>query len=125
MKMRNVPVLQQYYEKKASTPGHMAVGFAAYLLFMKSEKNKEHSFTGNAGGKPYIINDDRAAELHELWRIDNTNNFVRNVLENTHLWGVNLDALPGFRQAVTDAVETIQKQGIAGALQKIQMRQTI
>ena len=125
MKMRNVPVLQQYYEKKASTPWHMAFGFAAYLLFMKSEKNKEHTFTGNAGGKPYIINDDRAAELHELWRIDNTNNFVRNVLENTHLWGVNLDALPGFRQAVTDAVETIQKQGIAGALQKIQMRQTM
>jgi tagaturonate reductase len=120
MKMRNVPVLLQYYEKKASIPRRMAVGFAAYLLFMKSEKSKEQSFTGSAGGKQYIINDDKAAVLHELWSIDNTNNFVQTILEHTNLWGVNLDVLPGFRQAVAGAIENIQKQGIAETILKVQ-----
>ena len=125
MKMRNVPLLQQYYEKKGEVPQHMALGFAAYLLFMKSEKNNDKSYTGNAGGKPYTINDDRAAELHDLWRIDNTNNFVRNVLERTSLWDVNLDKLPGLETAIVAAIETIQQQGVTTAVKQIQAGQKI
>jgi tagaturonate reductase len=120
MKMRNIPVLLQYYEKKNGIPPRMVIGFAAYLLFMKSEKNKESSYTGNAGGKQYIINDDKAAILHELWDIDNTNNFVQTVLEHIPLWGVNLDILPGFRQAVAEAIESIQKQGITETVLSVQ-----
>ena len=123
--MRNVPLLQQYYEKKGEVPQHMALGFAAYLLFMKSEKNNDKSYTGNAGGKPYTINDDRAAELHDLWRIDNTNNFVRNVLERTSLWDVNLDKLPGLETAIVAAIETIQQQGVTTAVKQIQAGQKI
>jgi len=125
MKMRNVPLLQQYYQKKGQVPRHMALGFAAYLLFMKSEKSKDTLFTGHAGGKPYIINDDRAAELHDLWRIDNTNNFVRNVLERTSLWGTSLDTLPGFETAVADAITTIQQEGITTAINQMQTGQKI
>ena len=124
MKMRNVPVLQQYYNKKGKIPWHMAIGFAAYLVFMKSEKTGQ-TFTGHAGGKPYHVNDDKAAELHELWCIDNTNTFVQNTLERTGLWGVNLDALPGFGGAVAGLVDTIQQQGIAAVLQKVQVQPTI
>ena len=125
MKMRNIPVLQQYYEKKGAVPRYMALGFAAYLLFMRSEKNEENVLTGSAGGKRYIINDDRAADLYRLWHAGNTNYFVQKVLENTDLWGRSLDGLPGFRAAVTEEIETIQKYGIAGALQKFQVQQTL
>ncbi len=123
MKMRNIPVLQQYYQTTGSTPQHMALGFAAYLLFMKSVKNTDGTFTGNAGGKSYIINDDKAAALYELWGIDNTNNFVQKVLENTQLWGTDLTALPGFGPAVTAAIITIQQEGIAAAVQKVKASQ--
>lgn len=124
MKMRNVPVLQQYYEKTAGTPQCMALGFAAYLLFMKSAKNSDGSFTGNAGGKSYLINDDKAAALYELWDTGNTDNFVQKVLENTQLWGTDLSALPGFREAVTGAIHTIQQNGMAAAVQKVHASQT-
>ncbi|MEO5685308.1 MAG: tagaturonate reductase [Chitinophagaceae bacterium] len=124
MRMRNVPVLQQYYEKKASAPRCMALGFAAYLLFMKSEKTGT-TFTGHAGAKPYAINDDKAAELHELWNTGNTNNFVQKVLEHTGLWGVNLDALPGLREAIIAALETIQQKGIHAALQQVAVPEKI
>ena len=124
MKMRNIPVLQQYYQKTGATPQHMALGFAAYLLFMKSVKNADGSFSGNAGGKTYLINDDKAAALYELWGIDNTNNFVQKVLENTQLWGTDLTALPGFGQAVTAAISSIQQEGMLAAVQKVKASQT-
>lgn len=124
MKMRNIPVLQQYCHKTGATPQHMALGFAAYLLFMKSVKNADGTFSGNAGGKSYLINDDKAAALYELWGIDNTNNFVQKVLENTQLWGTDLTALPGFGQAVTAAIVTIQQEGVAAAVKKVKASQT-
>jgi tagaturonate reductase len=37
MKMRNVPVLLQHYNKTTAVPLHMSLGFAAYILFMKCE----------------------------------------------------------------------------------------
>jgi tagaturonate reductase len=120
MKMRNIPVLQQCYEKKAIVPRYMALGFAAYLLFMKSEKNRENVFTGNAGGRHYSISDDRAADLHQLWHTGNTSNFVKQVLENANLWGSNLDELPGFSAAVTENIEAIQQDGITRVLQVLQ-----
>ncbi len=120
MKMRNVPVLLQYYQKKGGVPRYMAFGFAAYLLFMKSVKTDANTYTGHAGGKPYHINDDRAADLQQLWQTANTNNFVTNTLERESLWGSNLNELPGFKNAVLRYVEDIQERGIRPALERLQ-----
>jgi len=98
----------------------MALGFAAYLLFMKSEKNGNNLFTGNTGDKSYPINDDRAAELYQLWQTGNTDNFVANTLASERLWGTDLTALPGFRDAVLANVADIQKHGIGQVLQQLQ-----
>ncbi|MFT3934746.1 MAG: tagaturonate reductase [Chitinophagaceae bacterium] len=119
MKMRNVPLLQQYYAKRATVPTHMAFGFAAYLLFMRSEK-AGNAFEGNAGGKKYTINDDKAANLHDLWLSGNTDNFVSKVLADMALWGVDLNTLPGFGEAVSSAINSIQQLGIIKALEKVQ-----
>lgn len=124
MKMRNVPVLQQYFGKRNTVPHHMALGFAAYLLFMKPAAEKANGFTGDAGGKVYAINDDKAGLLQQLWHTGNTNNFVQKVLENTELWGANIDVLPGFRNAVTNYINDIQKNGIAQVLEKFETVQT-
>lgn len=124
MKMRNVPVLQQFYAKRTTVPRHMALGFAAYLLFMKSAKDSGHSFTGSIGGKQYVINDDKAAALHELWGSGNTDNFVAQVLKNTSLWGTDLGELAGFGTAVTEFITIIEQDGIAAALQKVQAQQS-
>ena len=117
MKMRNVPVLLQLYQVNGQPPKRMALGFAAYLLFMKTEPNGQQ-FVGNAGGNTYTVNDDSASVLHSLWGIDNTNNFVDQVLSNTELWGTNLAALPGFGQAVADALHTILEKSIQAAVKQ-------
>lgn len=77
MKMRNVPVLLKHYEKTDAVPQHMALGFAAYLLFMESVINERNESAGELAGKQYVINDDRAAQLHELWGIGGTDEFVK------------------------------------------------
>jgi len=122
MKMRNVPVLSQYYEKRHAVPRYMALGFAAYLLFMKSEKNEANVYTGHAGGKPYVINDDKAGELYQLWQTANTDNFVAAALKAESLWGINLGALPGWADAVLGYMESIQKNGIRQVLQQLQVQ---
>ncbi|HTL08835.1 MAG TPA: tagaturonate reductase [Chitinophagaceae bacterium] len=121
MKMRNVPVLQQYFALKNAVPARMALGFAAYLLFMRSDKINEHSFAGKMAGKEYAINDDKAAHLYELWRNDNTNTFVQHTLRDTGLWEANLDALPGFAAAVDKNIESIQTHGIRSVVQQLQL----
>ena len=123
MKMRNVPVILLHYQKKAVPPRCMAFCFAAYLLFMKSEKNKEHVLTGRANGKQYVINDDKAAELAQLWLTGNTGNFVEKVLQDKNLWGISLASLPGFSEAVAENIGFIQQHGIVEALQKNLLKQ--
>ena len=98
MKMRNVPVIQQYYEKFGTVPQHMALGLAAWLLFMKSTKTDNKTHSGKTAEKEYAINDDYAAHLYEFWTAASP--AVQHVLGDQSLWGVNLNALPGLAEAV-------------------------
>src|SRR6185312_1618251 len=61
MKMRVIPVLQRYFSIYNTVPSNMAKGFAAYILFMKAVKKNGNAYEGELNGKPYPINDDKAA----------------------------------------------------------------
>jgi tagaturonate reductase len=120
MKMRNVPLLLQHYNKKESVPGLMALGFAAYLLFMQSDKNDTGAYTCEAAGRRYTINDDKAARLYELWRIADTDNFVMTALQDKDLWGTDLSALTGFAAAISTNLVLLQSNsGVSTALNKL------
>jgi tagaturonate reductase len=114
MKMRNVPVLLQHYYKTSQVPQLMAMGFAAYLLFMKSTRNDNGDYLGEAAGRQYKINDDKASGLYELWSIADTDNFVKTTLADTDLWGTDLSVLPGFAMAVCTSLALLRNDG--GAL---------
>jgi len=47
MLMRNIPILLKHYAKGNAVPSLMATGFAAYILFMKSEQNEKGEFIGS------------------------------------------------------------------------------
>lgn len=123
MNMRNMPVIKSYIDKKGFAPQRMALGFAAYLWFMKSVK-EGNSFKGYTGGKSYTINDDKAAVLNELWKIHNTDTFVQTVLEQSDLWGGTAGNLPGFAAAVTTALHAIEEGKLATAMQAAAAPQT-
>jgi tagaturonate reductase len=119
LKMRVVPVLLEFYQKFCAVPDHIAFGLAAYLLFMRSEENAGH-FQGTWHGKHYIIDDEHARYYCDLWSAGRSvNEVVTAALSNVQLWEADLSILPGFTDAVTEHIRTIEDEGIAAAMKKI------
>ncbi|MEJ7738449.1 MAG: tagaturonate reductase [Chitinophagaceae bacterium] len=119
MKMRNLPVLLSYYSKFQSVPEYFVLGFAAYLLFMRSKLKEDGKYAGEASGREYIIQDDKAAYLSEKWNSLPLNEFVENIMRDESLWEMDLTALIGFSAAVTARLKSLINDG---ALQVMQNR---
>ncbi|MBX5439145.1 MAG: tagaturonate reductase [Thermoflavifilum sp.] len=119
MRMRNVPLIKAYYQQFATVPTAMALGFAAYLLFMKGEANGQH-YVGSWGGKTYPIRDSQAAYFAEVWKKFGVEQLVKVVLSNVELWQEDLHVLPGF----ADAVQTYLKKLMHGQVEEV-LRSTV
>lgn len=100
LKMRVVPVLLHYVELFKAVPNLMALGFAAYIRFMKPAEQKGNDIYGSFGGKKYHINDSKADHLSGLWNKFATDKIVQMVLSDTILWGTDLTAIPNFNKTV-------------------------
>ena len=118
MGMRNAPVLKKYYERTASVPAHMALGFAAYLLFMNCEQGSDGKYYGTAHGNTYLVNDDSAAYFAQVWKNTDAAAVVQTVLGNTALWEFNLLMLPGFAETVTLHLQRLQEEHVLQLLEE-------
>lgn len=96
MRMRNVPLLVNYYQEFGKAPELFAMGFAAYLQFMHAVKEENGKYFGDSNGELYPINCDYAGYFYEAWKDFD----LKKILADTSLWGADLSALPGFEQAV-------------------------
>lgn len=121
MKMRNVPLLVRHYEKSSDVPEYMAMGFAAYLLFMKAIRNDKGQFTGQSNGKEYVIQDDIAQQIADKWNDNDSDRVVENVLSDKNLWGTDLSALNGFADAVKKNLQSLMKNGVTTTLRSIKL----
>src|SRR5438132_766987 len=90
MKLRNVPLLIKHYQKNSTAPELMALGFAAYLLFMKCNKNAKGKFYGYSNGSAYEIQDEAAGYFAEKWANHDANSLVDEVLHDKSFWGEDL-----------------------------------
>lgn len=115
MKMRNLPVLAKYYSTNTMPPAYMSVGFAAYILFMKSHLD-DGKYVGTLNGKQYTITDDYAPILHNHWVSSDAATVVNAVLKDTTLWDTDLSLLPGFVSAVTSQLESLISKGFIGTV---------
>ncbi len=116
MKMRNIPILLKHYERTQQPPIYISLGFAAYILFMKSVLNDKQQYMGSLAGKVYVINDDKAVLLNELWQKGTVAEVVQHILQEKELWGTDLSLLPGFANSVTAALKDIEENGIANSI---------
>ena len=114
MKQRNIPTILAHYAAGSKIPDHFAIGFAAYLLFMRSTKKEDGTYTGNIQGKTYTIKDDQAAVLSDYWQTTDISAIASVVLKDTQLWGT---ALPdAFIQAVQEKLLLLQSNGARAIL---------
>lgn len=125
MKMRNVPVILKYAERIKSVPENIALGFAAYLLFLKPVSKKQDKFYGEWQGKEYHIQDDFAAYFFEKWSKLKPAQLADEVLADTSLWGADLSAIPGFAQAVKDNIASLLEAGVAKTIQTHQTKKVL
>jgi tagaturonate reductase len=104
MKMRNIPTLLRYYEVFGQPPYYMAMGFAAYLLFMKGVTHNNGIYYGDRNGELYPIQDEKAAYFYEKWQSLEVEDLVTAVLSDTKLWDYDLTTLPKFAETVSQLV---------------------
>lgn len=113
MKMRVLPLLLNHYKKHNYPPKNIALGFAAYIRFMKVKPAGDNTFVGSVNGKSYTVNDSQSAYFSKAWETNDMNKVVENVLSNRELWDTDLSVLPGFKEAVINNLDKIEAQGIA------------
>ncbi len=120
MRMRVVPILMNHFKRFGTVPLRIALGFAAHLLFMKSELGTDGLYYGEANGKKYLVNDEYAAYYAQEWKRLGSNGLVMEVLKNEKLWDANLYLLPGFAGAVTESLQLLIREGAGTAIKNIQ-----
>ena len=126
MKMRNIPVLLKHYEKTRTAPEAFALGFAAYLYFMKAVSVKDRKYYGELNGTSYVIQDEAAETFYKHWSSGlSTGALVTAVLKDSNLWGTDLNALPGFAEAVTEKLNIIISQGAREGLEITQSKKVV
>ncbi len=102
MKSRVVPVLLEHYKRHSEAPVHISLGFAAFLLFMRTEKKEGW--------------DDRAGYFADLWARYPAEEVVMKALGDESLWGVDLLLLKGFAEAVLEQLDILMNKGALTAL---------
>jgi tagaturonate reductase len=106
LRMRVLPVLLSYFEIFKTVPELMAIGFAAYIRFIKPSRNVNGKYYGEINGQEYLINDAMAEHLSNLWT-EHANDIVKAVLSDAVLWGDDLSVLPGFSKAVGNYLKSM------------------
>lgn len=119
MKMRCIPVLEKHYEGTDAVPEAFALGFAAYIYFMKAVTKKDGKYYGEFNGQEYLIQDDQAAVFYKRWTGLTPAALVTEVLGDSAFWDVNLLSLPGFKQAVIDKLSSIMNNGMKETIESI------
>ncbi len=122
IKLRCVPVLLNHYKKRNSVPELFALGFAAYIYFMKAVRQNGNEFFGEYAGQPYLVQDETAEKFYKLWQNSNAADVAKEVLKDASLWGKDLGTLPGFQQAVTDDLNRIIADGMKRTLSAVRQK---
>lgn len=112
MRMRIIPVLVRYYELYNSFPRNIALGFAAYILFMKVVKEDGGHYFGDRNGELYVIKDDRSSYFFKVWKNNDLEDVVATILHNQELWGVDLSHFYGFSEAVNGYLRIMLRDGV-------------
>ena len=116
MRMRNIPLILEYYKHFQRVPRLMAFGFASYILFLRPSQLTENRYFGEWEGVTYEIKDEFAPFFYDLWRNTNFEGIAKKVLMNTDLWGIDMSLLDGLCEQVQKDMERILSVSIKNAL---------
>ncbi|MGY3053146.1 tagaturonate reductase [Pedobacter sp. UYEF25] len=102
IKMRVIPVLLNYVKEFNTFPPLMAIGFAAYIRFMKPAKIVDNQYFGAHQQGSYLINDTEAKHLAAFYENNEGLVLIEKMLSDRSLWDEDLSKIPGFSKAIND-----------------------
>lgn len=119
-KARVMPSLLEYEKRTGSLPKCLTFSFAAYVAFYHNGKEKgENCLVGKRGENTYEIKDDPwVLDFYYDHRNDDEADIARAVVNNERMWGPQLAALPGFEDAVAQALMRIKAVGVYRAMEE-------
>ena len=117
MRVRVVPSIVDYAARHGRAPASLALGFAAFLVYMRGDAAVARRAAGER-----VPADDHADEVRAFWRDSDGSAaslaaVARRACSAKSLWGADLTTVPGYLDAVTDALIRIQRDGILAALE--------
>lgn len=125
MNMRNSTTIKNYARRFKTAPAYMALGFAGYLLFMKSVHASDNKYYGEANGQKYLINDDSAFYFHDAWKENDINSLAEKVMRDQKLWGSDLSKITGFAEAVKNNLNLLLKQGARAVIENMEQNKKL
>jgi tagaturonate reductase len=119
IKMRVLPLLLNHYKTSAEVPEFIALGFAAFIRFMKVTKI-DGKFVGHINGSDYMVTDSQTEYFYNAWTNADTNKVTDDVLSNKILWDTDLTALPGLAASVAKYLSAVVEQGTLKIIENIE-----
>lgn len=103
-KVRVLPSLLEYANKNQKLPILLTFSFACLIRFYKGEWNN----------KTLPINDNKQIidTFQSAWNLNNNNQTTNAILKNTDFWEQDLTQIKGLSQAITQALNEIESNGI-------------
>lgn len=103
LKIRNrvLPLIEGWYQLYNHPPKHIALGFAAYLYFMKGQATMPAEDT---------IDRDHLLIMQEIWR--DAPNPLAAILSEDRLWGTDLSRFTGWLDLIAELMRALETNSI-------------
>jgi tagaturonate reductase len=113
-----MPLIQKSFEQ-GSARKRMLLGFAAYLLLMRTVQDGDGKYYAEVSGQRIALTDEKLASMHICWQEPNLEKTVIAVLQDTSIWNANLSTIPGFVQDLVQVLAACQQQGVIEILRTL------
>jgi tagaturonate reductase len=105
-KVRVLPSVLEYYERKKSLPALLVHALAKLILFYKGEYNDQKI--------PLNDSPDVLEFFADVWGLQRPEEIVSKTLANTSFWGIDLNTIPGLTAQVTAVIKGAEKTSVVG-----------
>ena len=116
-KARCLPSLMDYYKIKGKLPSHLTFSLAALAAFYHSDKMEDNALYSTRDGQEYKILDDyHVLTFFKDHYKEEPKTFILKLLAQASFWGLDLNEIPCFTDAVTNYYQDILSSGMRKAL---------
>ena len=116
MRVRVVPSVVQFAERRGVAPSSIAFGFAAYLLLLRDSRTETSTTC------PALAPDNERERVRDHWRHVSNDSaealgaFAAHVSADEALWQTDLSRVPGFVEQVSSALILMSRKGVPATL---------